>query len=334
MEVVEKKIVFAFNSLSLMFVKELKKQHDQLRVVIKKNYRAYDKSSSEYINCFWDSLKDIPEVDKILIPEGAADTTEDEASNIDVVPTNAFVDSRLHNSEILKSLTIQKILSLVPEENHPMVFSYLYGLYLFAYLRKDLTEDNVEDIDTLLTRSIQSMDDNVDLEECLSDILDDDVRYLIRRMKMSQKFTMPKVHDVDTNDQYMNMFEGTKIGELAKDISEKIDMEKLGDMSNLSNLFESKDGTNMIGNIIQQVGQTITGKLQSGELNHQDLMSEAMGMMGGFANNPMMKNMMQSMMNGGMGMGGGMGGGMGMGIGAGAGGRQSRNQRHGKKQLR
>ena len=61
---------------------------------------------------------------------------------------------------------------------------------------------------------------------------------------------------------------------------------------------------NMFGEIIQTVGSTITEKINSGEINQEELMNEALGMMGQL-NKSGHGDMLSSMMN----MMGGVGGG-------------------------
>ncbi len=73
------------------------------------------------------------------------------------------------------------------------------------------------------------------------------------------------------------------------------------DLMNMSNLFSGSN--NMLGDIIQTVGTKITQKIQNGEINQEELMSEALNMMGSL-NTAGHGDMMSQMMN----MMGGMGG--------------------------
>ena len=122
------------------------------------------------------------------------------------------------------------------------------------------------------------------------------------------------------------------IENLAKEISEEIDVSQLGMNSpdDMSKLFDFSSSNNMLGNIVQKVSSKINEKVTTGELNQQDLFNEALKMMGGMnmggggdnkgcdemanmmpnianmMNNPMVKSMMSQMGGGGM-MGGGKG---------------------------
>lgn len=295
--IVENKVLYSFNKISLMFVKELKGISDQLKVVIKRNYRTYDKLSSAYIDKFDDAIKDVRE---FFLKE-----------------ENVFDNMDVRDCEILKDLTINTILEKTPGENHPLIYSYIYAMFLMSYLYNELNDVNSSDIDIMLTKCLSSMNSNVNndnLDDYMCDILDDDVRFLTRKVHESKQFEFkPSKSDQATpeeSNEYLKMFEGTKIGALAKDISESINMNDLQGISdgNMSSLFDGS-GANMIGSIIQKVGQSITNKIQTGELSQEDLMSEAMNIMGlgagGGLSSMFGSGMMQDMMSA---MGGGGGG--------------------------
>jgi hypothetical protein len=133
----------------------------------------------------------------------------------------------------------------------------------------------------------------------------------------------PSASAADADANAGAFFEDSRIGQLAREITSKIDMSSLAaqrpeDLMNMQNLFSGSNSA--ITNIIQQVGSTITEKIQKGELRQEELVSDAMalmskmnlgGMMGGKggAGGPgqagmgdMMKNMMS--MFGGMAGGG------------------------------
>jgi hypothetical protein len=93
----------------------------------------------------------------------------------------------------------------------------------------------------------------------------------------------------------MDMIEKSSIGKLAKEISSQIDLSdlKMENMSDISQLFSGDN--NAMSSIIQQVSSVMTNKMQSGELNQQELMTEAMSMMGNMNNSGMMESMMSMM---------------------------------------
>jgi hypothetical protein len=101
-----------------------------------------------------------------------------------------------------------------------------------------------------------------------------------------------------------NMFEGSSIGNIVKELSEEINEEDFGDISNPADLLGSllnpseEGGDNKLQNIMTKVMQTMDTKMKNGEINQEQMMNEAQGMMGSLG--PMMQGL------GGNGQGGGL----------------------------
>lgn len=106
----------------------------------------------------------------------------------------------------------------------------------------------------------------------------------------------------------MSFLEKSKIGKIAKEISDEIDISSIKNPEDVLNFADPKN--NVIGDIVSKVGSKIHNKLSNGELNQEDLLSEAFGLLNSFGgkipgganlsdilNNPMMKNMMSNMTN-------------------------------------
>lgn len=106
----------------------------------------------------------------------------------------------------------------------------------------------------------------------------------------------------------MSFVENSKIGKLAKEISEELDFSSITNMDDISKFMDPKN--NFIGDIVSKVGTKIHSKLNNGDINQEDLLSEAFGLMNSFGgkvpgnmgdifNNPMMKNMLAGLGKGG-----------------------------------
>jgi hypothetical protein len=87
--------------------------------------------------------------------------------------------------------------------------------------------------------------------------------------------SQPSVEDT------MKMFENSMIGNLAKEISEEINVKDLN-VENPAELlnFESlvSGSNNVLGNIVSKVSTKIQSKIANGELNQTDLIGEAMNL--------------------------------------------------------
>ena len=88
----------------------------------------------------------------------------------------------------------------------------------------------------------------------------------------------------DGEEEEKNPFEGTVIGNLAKELSEEIDTKQFEGLKNPSDLFGillgGGEGSNSLGKIMETVCSKIDQKMKSGELSHQQLLGEAQSMMG------------------------------------------------------
>jgi hypothetical protein len=102
----------------------------------------------------------------------------------------------------------------------------------------------------------------------------------------------------------MSFVENSKIGKLAKEISEELDFSSISNMDDISKFMDPNN--NFIGDIVSKVGTKIHNKLSSGDIKQEDLLSEAFGLMNSFGgkvpgnmsdifNNPMMKSVLGSL---------------------------------------
>jgi hypothetical protein len=245
-----------------------------------------------------------------------------------------FSEDLLVNQEILdiyllKDISVKDIIDVVQECEKDVLKSYLYILYMLVHLRTDEskldTVEKVTECEFLFKTSMRlancTSTDSIDMKKELDDIIDDDLRSLIENIYESRK-NMTKAlinssyeidEDItDQNDMFKSAFDmlnDSKIGELAKEISQDIDISGLN-MDNpeqLLNFDAMLSGKNTaLSDIIGKVGTKIAGKIQNGELNQEDLMKEAFSMMSKLNGNNFMEEMMGSM--GGMGGKGGKGG--------------------------
>jgi hypothetical protein len=107
--------------------------------------------------------------------------------------------------------------------------------------------------------------------------------------------------DNTQNEKVNSILEESKIGKLAKEISESIDLSGIDEenIKNIKNPLDILQNSNFMGDIINQVGNTITNKMSSGELNQEDLIKDAFSLMGGLqndiGNNPLFSEMFSNL---------------------------------------
>ena len=90
----ENQIIYVFNKFTKSFIKEIKKQNEDVKSILKKNYLCFDKNTDEYINDFIMVVSD----DKIK-----------ELFNKGNIKDNEDID----NIEILKELKAEKLMAIL-----------------------------------------------------------------------------------------------------------------------------------------------------------------------------------------------------------------------------
>ena len=269
----ENQIIYVFNKFTKSFIKEIKKQNDDVKSILKKNYLCFDKNTDEYITDFIKVVSD----DKIK-----------ELFNKGNIKDNEYID----NIEILKELKAGEI-------NGDIKVYYLYIFYLLSKLYTDTTNCGDDSkmkssYKAILVSILKILNGGYSTQDIVDEVFDDDYRILMSYVADNRIEEESEPIDAPFN---MGMINDTKIGKLAQEISTKIDMSTLNtdNISNMNDLFSGEN--NAMGSIIQQVSSVMSEKMQSGELNQEELMTEAFAMMGNMQNNDMMNNMMNMMKN-------------------------------------
>ena len=197
------------------------------------------------------------------------------------------------------------------KKNYPIsskhaLWRYLHTFYLLvqSYPKLDRIIEKYKENESIdqIKQSLANHDGN------LRNIMNSSAKFAEEIIKEQAKPTedgkMPDMssflNGMDEN-KFESEFLNSKIGNLAKEISEELNGDDLKCMENpddlMKNLLSGEGGG--LGNIIQKVSSKLQNKMQNGELNEEALMKEATSMMG-------MLNPAFSKMAGGM--GGGMGG--------------------------
>jgi len=294
----ENKIYYVFNKIFLSLIKEVKSKNDEIKHTLKQHYKVFDKQSSEYIVFFVNNINE--NINRVLF------SNDDILDNVEVL-----------NMLIFENITINDLVIKVVKDNvhdRNTLKYYVYLLMLLSYIYK-LEIDNEKKkilLETVLNIISVFDTDNVekdDVEGLMEDIIDDDIKTVLWKIYDNKEYLKNVVSNEDIEDNNglpnLDFMKNTKIGNLAKEISESIDVSKLNlenpeELLNVENIFNGGGSNNVIGDIIKTVGDQISSKIQNGELNQEELMSEALGMMGNLnmgGENDMMSQMMNMMNN-------------------------------------
>jgi RecA/RadA recombinase len=320
-DIFEFKLSYVFNKFLLDFVRAVNSSASELKTASKKNYRIIDKQSTEFLQ-YADAVFE----DNVMITlKGSA--------------VGDILDSEpIKQLCVLKELSVGQIKDQGNDAMLPLLRAYLYTFALLVQMKRSEIEVDASVSSKNLSRMleiIKSIQHHTFTAETLDEIMDEDYKLLLVKLHESEQLVINNNNRANTQnkedvtpDKMFESLENTMIGNLAKEISEEIDIsslkiEKPEDILNLANFENLAKGENtVIGSIVSKVGSKIQSKLRNGELKQDQLLSEAFGFMNTLSgaassgnsqgaqnplsdimNNPMMKNIFASM----TGMGGGHG---------------------------
>jgi hypothetical protein len=299
------KFLYVFNKLFSSFIKTLKDVNVEVKPVIKKHYKVIDKSSSHYYDKFWSSVE--PHWKEFVELETLHDT------------------DNLNSVEIADEITVYTVFNSLDATHKDAISSHVYLLLIFAYLytefkKEDATQETVadQDVESNVVSNSQALFNNVvsilsliqnnqkdtDVyKELLDNIVDDDVTRLLTKVT-TVSGAVPKQFEAENNPsatnnplEFLQGLENSKIASLAKEITGEIDLSNLhiDKPEDISKLMDMSDGNNFLGNIVSKVSSKITEKLNTGELKQEDLMSEAMSVMGALNNGDGLGGLLKNM---------------------------------------
>ena len=341
---VEQKITFVFNRLLIDFFKAIKKDN-YFKCAIKKHYKVIDKKSPNYIRAFTKKIKNNDLSKLFLDKNFDVNNLEmyEELLNVTILK-NITISRLLRTFSENKENMMSYLFMLYIFSHLYSSFKEQVQEYRENNTEKDTEkciddegdedddgneeelldeenddEDEEEDDDegneeeeytiddiykeqqnllVIIIGLIEKINNKENINNELSEILDDEIKILLENL------TKVKVV-VNMNTNIDDLIGDSKIGNLAKEISNSINLEDLNienpsDLLNPENLFGGNGG-NLIGNLVQQVGSSITDKINNGEIKQDELIKDAFSLMSrmqnGSDNNPIINDMMSNMMN-------------------------------------
>lgn len=302
----EQRICYMFNKFFSSFVKDLKNTHEEIKAVIKKHFKVIDKSSEEYYNLFWGNVephfKDLVSLDITDINDVLGEIEFIKGINL------KFALERVDNKEAFWNYF-----------NCLLVFASLYHEAKTTLVDdevkiEDIGKDKVEVVTTeqdienaenetapkavpsspiyvlfvKVVKVLAMLQKGQDVSSELEDIVDDDVKALLSKIKSFENADgEAKLEDAADAlpippMEFLESIENSKIASLAKDIAKEIDISSLNieKPEDIAKMLDFSGENNFLGNIVSKVSSTLTEKIGNGELKQEDLMSEAMSMMG------------------------------------------------------
>ena len=272
------KVVYSFNNFYLNFLTDLKKYNDEFKKVVRKEFKVFDRAS----NVYFDAMK----------------VSFDQSSD-DLMVT------------LIPGFTFNDIADKVENQDVDVLKSYLYIFKALVSIYLDEDESILEKVLEII-KAIQNQEvSDEEIQEKIKDVLDDDLSTSLHNLMSVLRQKDTEASSEALPDMF-SMLENSKIGELAKEISNEINIKDLNlenpeQLLNFSNLSGSN---NALGNIISKVSTKIQKKIEDGDISQSELVNEALslvGMMnqgGGGANNILNNPMFSELFSGIAGMSG------------------------------
>ena len=311
MEEYNKKVVIIYNKFFYDFVKEVKRIAPDLKPKIKTHYKVKNNITIENIASIMKTLDD--DCLKQVID------TISEGNDI-------FEIEAIANLEVLKEISVKNILDSMKAdvvddneedkvvEDSNILKSFVLIFIMIAIIGKCEKSDDIDPLLNTCLRVLRDIQNDVSFDESMEELFDDDIKvvlFAINKVIIKKKASSGSDGATENKNgdgggiggDFPNFIENTKIGEIAKEISQDIDLSSMN-LERPEDLLNFKEN-GILNNIVGKVGAKMQEKFESGEITHEQLLSEAMGMIGGMGgmsgmmNNPMFKEMMKGM--GGMG---------------------------------
>ena len=212
--------------------------------ITKENYQTFDKSSDEYLEFFKTSCNDEFWTSYLALSKEDCDDwlKKDEIKTV----------------EIFKKINIGDIAKIL--RDNFLCHHYLSVFYIF---KNELSDEEAAKI----LKILQTFDVEFELDN-------ENFKTVINRLN---SIKTEKVKS-DASTDAMDNLKDTTIGKIAKEIIDDVDMTKLKkSINDEGDIFKAlANPENGLGELFTNVGNKVTSKISSGELNQEAIMKDAM----------------------------------------------------------
>ena len=230
--------------------------------------------------------------------------------NISQKDDTIFIENKL---TIIQNINSSDIWKNINTKNRDIIWKYMQTLYILGITYKGDMGD--------LSKIIENIN-NLDNEDLISN-LNEQAKIMVDMFKNislnnnadtvdseEKEDTTENSENSENAEKFEDMLQNSKIADLAKELSEEINLDDdFSDPADIMNKLTS-DPTKMF-DLIKVIGGKIQSKINTGDLNEGDLVNEAQNMFSKISsnnnifNNDILKKMASSMAGGAGGSGGG-----------------------------
>ena len=275
------KLVYAFNTFFGDFINHAKDVDDTIKKRLKKKYRVIDRSANGSLLEFCAQAK----------KAGVYEVIADASTPDKMLETQAVLE--MH---VAQAMPLGDVLSKADDSAKASILGDVAMMCGVSRLYDELCDEvdgEGEVLEALFERLMEAIamsNDGKAYEQAFKGIVDDEIsglfRGILRRVAGPGEAEEKTGGDVDM-EGILTQMKNSKLGEIAEEISQSIDKEKLAEAFSGGDGMESviqglMTGQNvgMIGDLVQQVGDKINAKLQRGDMKEEDLLKDAFSLMG------------------------------------------------------
>jgi len=238
-------VICAFNMNYFDFIKSVKKsleKSDPIYTLIKKKFPVTEKDTESHIKMMATFLTD-DIFEKLCCDNCKVESVQD------------FVLIHDESTNTMVSIADIKI------SDFPMSFIYIFALFVYLYKSPELSDSLFSPI----MNAIKAIQEGKPIDDIVKTILNDDVISLLKNI---QRCFASMEADL----------ENTKIGGIAKEIAADLKLDELG-LTDPTDLFKGKG--DLLGKIVSNVSTKLQQKFEDGSIKHDELLKEAMSVIGG-----------------------------------------------------
>lgn len=278
------KLVYAFNTFFGDFLNHAKNVDETIKKRLKKRYRVIDRSANAIL------LEFCRAAEKAGAYEAVADTSSPDA----MLETPAVLD--MH---VAQAMPLRDVIAKADGPAKAAVLGDVAMMCGVARLYDELCDEVegesavLEALFERLMEAITMSNDGREYEQAFNGIVDDEIAGLFHGILHRVAGASP-CEEVDAGaggepgmEEILTQMKNSKLGEIAEEISQTIDKDKLaqafsgGDgMESVIQGLMTGQNVGMIGDLVQQVGDRINAKLQNGDMKEEDLLKDAFSLMG------------------------------------------------------
>lgn len=192
-----------------------------------------------------------------------------------------YFETKGVNPFVFQNLKFLDLISKVNQQNRNVIWEYIHSLYALSVSNK-ITKETFSNYEEIETETDEEKELMKNIKRAIDDFPEFVANMVTWRRENKEENNKEENKSTPINEKFL---ENSSLAKLAKEISDEINPNEIldieGDMKDMNNpmkLFQSLlsgDKNKGIGKLMTTVCDKLKNKMDSGEVNQEDLLSEA-----------------------------------------------------------